>query len=102
MLKVMFFWILALAALAATLAAARGSNSDLRGTWRGESETVIVGEGNTHPSAAAAEEPEFRSVAFTLIVGKQEDRRFSGIFASARGGYRVVAVISRTRTIFFC
>ncbi len=94
------FWILVLAALTATVAAAQSSIPDLRGTWRGESETVMVGEGNTHHPAAAAEEPEFRSVAFTLIVDRQEGRRFSGIFSSPRGNYRVVAVISRAGTIF--
>ncbi len=94
------FQILTLAVLAASVAAAQTSIPDLRGTWKGESETVVVGGGNTHHPSAAAEEPDFRSVAFTLTIDKQEGRRLSGIFSSARGSYRVVAVISRTGTIF--
>jgi hypothetical protein len=97
----MLFRILALAALiAANAAAAQTSVPDLRGTWKGESETVVVGAGNTHHPATAAEEPELRSVAFTLTIDKQEGRRLSGIFSSPRGSYRVVAVVSRTGTIF--
>ncbi len=94
------FRSLAIAALTATVAAAQGSVSNLLGTWKGESETVMIGQGNTHHPAAAAEEPEFRSVGFALTVDKQEGRRFSAIFSSARGSYRVVGVISRTGTIF--
>ncbi len=75
-------------------------DSGLRGTWKGESETVVVGAGNTHHPGAAAEEPEFRSVGFSLTIDEQEGRRFSGIFSSARSSYRVVAVISRSGTIF--
>ena len=78
MSKVMLFRILALAALiAANAAAAQTSVPDLRGTWKGESETVVVGAGNTHHPATAAEEPELRSVAFTLTIDKQEGRRLS-------------------------
>lgn len=110
MSKVMLLRMLTLAALmaagvtaphAADVASAQTSIPDLRGTWKGESETVLLGAGNPHHHAAAAEEPEFRSVAFTLTVDKQEGRRFSGIFSSARGSYRMVAVISRTGTIFW-
>ncbi len=96
----MLFRVLALATFTATVAAAQSSIPDLRGTWKGASETVIVGEGNTHHPAATAEESELRSVAFTSIVDKKEGRRFSGIFSSPRGSYRVVAVVSRTGTIF--
>jgi hypothetical protein len=48
----------------------------------------------------AANEPELRSVAFTLTIDKQDGRRFSETFSSARGGSKVVAVISRSGTIF--
>jgi hypothetical protein len=72
MSKVMLFRILALAALMAPdVATAQTSVPDLRGTWTGESETVVVGGGNTHHPGAAAEEPEFRSVAFTLTIDKK-------------------------------
>ena len=46
------------------------------------------------------EEPELRSVPFTLTIDKQDGRRFSGTFSSARGGSKVVAVMSRSGTIF--
>ena len=49
---------------------------------------------------SAANEPELRSVAFTLTIDKQDGRRFSGTFSSPRGGSKVVAVISRSGTIF--
>jgi hypothetical protein len=40
-------------------------------------------------------EPQFRSVPFTLVVDKQDGRRFSGTFSSPRGSEKVVAVIAR-------
>jgi hypothetical protein len=40
-----------------------------------------------------------RSVPFTLVIDKQDGRRFSGIFSSARSSENVVAVISRNGTI---
>jgi hypothetical protein len=96
-----FSWVLAVAALtAATAAAAQNAVPDLRGTWKGESESIILGGGNAHHAMTAANEPELRSVAFTLTIDKQDGRRFSGTFSSARGGTKVVAVMSRSGTIF--
>jgi hypothetical protein len=40
------------------------------------------------------------SVSFTLTVDKQDGRRFSGTFSSARGSSKVIAVISRGGTIY--
>jgi hypothetical protein len=58
--------IVTLAALtAATLALAQAAIPDLRGTWKGESESIVLGAGNPHHSGTAAQEPEFRSVPFT-------------------------------------
>ena len=94
-------FILALAAITvATAAAAQNAIPDLRGTWKGESESIVLGGGNAHHDMTAANEPELRSVAFTLTIDKQDGRRFSGTFASARGGSKVVAVMSRSGTIF--
>jgi hypothetical protein len=93
--------IVTLAALtAATFALAQAAIPDLRGTWKGESESIILGAGNAHHSAAVAQEPELRSVAFTLTIDKQDGRRFSGTFSSARGGSKVVAVVSRSGSIY--
>jgi hypothetical protein len=77
-----------------------GRHPDLRGTWKGESESIVLGAGNPHHSGTAGQEPELRSVPFTLTIGKHEGRRFSGTFSSARGSSKVVAVVSRSGSIF--
>ena len=94
-------WIVRLAALTAvTAAAAETAIPDLRGTWKGESETIILGAGNPHHAATKPASPRLNSVAFTLTVKQQDGRRFSGTFSSARGSEAVIAVISRTGTIY--
>ena len=93
-------WIVPLATLAATtVAVAETAIPDVRGTWKGESETIILGAGNPH-HAATKPSPRLNSVAFTLTVNQQDGRRFSGTFSSARGKETVIAVISRTGTIY--
>jgi hypothetical protein len=84
----------------ATAAVAQNAPPDLRGTWKGDSESIVLGSGNAHHTATSASEPELRSVAFTLTVDKQDGRRFSVTFSSARGSSKVIAVISRGGTIF--
>jgi hypothetical protein len=92
---------LALAMLTAmSSAVAQNAIPDLRGTWKGDSESIVLGGGNAHHPVTAVSEPELRSVAFTLTIDKQDGRRFSGTFSSARGGSKVVAVMSRSGTIF--
>lgn len=92
------FALIALAAV--STAAAQSAVPDLRGTWKGESESIVLGGGNAHHAVTSASEPELRSVAFTLTIDKQDGRRFSGTFSSPRGGSKVVAVMSRGGTIF--
>ena len=92
------FALIALAAV--STAAAQSAVPDLRGTWKGESESIVLGGGNAHHAMTSASEPELRSVAFTLTIDKQDGRRFSGIFSSPCGGSKVVAVMSRGGTIF--
>src|SRR3984893_17799321 len=92
--------ILAFAMLAAMPAAAETAIPDLRGTWKGESESIVLGGGNPHHPATQANEPQLRSVPFTLTIDKQEGRRFSGTFSSPRSSETIVAVISRSGTIF--
>jgi hypothetical protein len=93
--------IVTLAALtAATLALAQAAIPDLRGTWKGESESIVLGAGNPHHSGTAAQEPELRSVPFTLTIDKQDGRRLSGTFSSALGSSKVVAVVSPQRLDF--
>ncbi len=72
---------------------------DLRGTWKGESESIILGGGNAHHAAPATPTPRLNSVPFTMIIDKQDGRRFSGKFTSASGSETVIGVISRSGTI---
>ena len=92
-----YAWILMLVALA-TPAAAETAIPDLRGTWTGESQSIVLGGTPHHPKQAG--EPRLTSVAFTLVIDKQDGRRFSGTFSSARHSETVIAVISRSGTIF--
>jgi hypothetical protein len=91
--------IVTLAVLAATPAAAQTAIPDVRGTWKGESESIVLGGGNPHHTPGQPNAPQLRGVAFTLTVDKQDGRRFSGTFASARSTEQVIAVISRNGTI---
>ena len=59
-----FALIAALAVLAAAPAAAQSTVADLRGTWKGESESVVYGGGNPHHRAAKGAEPASRQRAF--------------------------------------
>jgi hypothetical protein len=101
MSKLACLFTFALPLLLSTIpAAAQSAIPDLRGTWKGESESVVLNAGNPHHPPAQSNEPELRSVAFTLVVDKQEGRRFSGTFSSARSSEKVIAVVSRNGTIF--
>jgi hypothetical protein len=80
-------------------ATAQTAVADFRGTWKGESESVVLGGGNSHHPKATAQEPQFRGVPFTLVIDKQDGRRFSGTFSSSRSSEKVVAVLSRNGTI---
>src|ERR1700704_1141794 len=93
-------WIVTFVALAAAPAAAESAIPDLRGTWKGESESIVMGAGNAHHSAAPSAGPRLNSIAFTMTVDKQDGRRFSGAFTSARGNDPIIAVISRTGSIY--
>jgi hypothetical protein len=92
-------WILMIALFAALPAAAETAIPDLRGTWKGESESIVLGGGNPHHPPAQPKAPELRSVPFTLTVDKQDGRRFSGTFSSPRSSEQVIAVVSRSGAI---
>jgi hypothetical protein len=83
----------------ASPATAQTAIPDLRGTWKGESESVVLGGTHPHHPATQAPEPRFTSVPFTLVIDKQNGRRFSGMFSSARGSEPLIAVIARNGTI---
>jgi hypothetical protein len=92
-------WIFIMLVLAIAVPAAAQTIPDLRGTWKGESETIVLGGGNPHHPPGQPSEPQMRSVPFTLTVDKQEGRRFSGTFTSPRSSEKVIAVISRNGAI---
>ena len=94
-----FLCIVALATLAAVPAAAQSAFPDLRGTWKGESESIVLGAEHPHHPATQSNAPELRSVSFALIIDKQDGRRFSGTFSSARRTAQVIGVVSRSGTI---
>ena len=83
----------------ATCVLAQSSVPDLTGTWKGTSESVVLGGGNTHHSKGSDQSAEMRQVPFTLVVDKQDGRRFAGTFSSPRSSEKVVAVISRNGAI---
>jgi len=93
-------WIILLAALATVHATAETAIPDLRGTWTGESESVVLGRGNPHHGGKRSAEPRLSSVKFTMTIDKQDGRRFSGKFSSARGSEKVIAVVSRSGAIY--
>jgi hypothetical protein len=92
-------WIVMLTAVAVTPAAAQTAIPDLRGIWKGDSESIVLGGGNPHHSPGQLNEPELRSQPFTLTIDKQDGRRISGTFASPRSTEQVIAVISKTGAI---
>ena len=94
-----FAWIVTLATLAAAPSAAQTAIPDFRGIWKGESESIVLDGGNTHHLPTQANEPQLRSLPFTLTIDKQDGRRFSGTFSSPRSSERVIAVISRSGAI---
>jgi hypothetical protein len=99
-------WIVTLAAALAAApaalcapAAADTQMPEMRGTWKGDSHSVVLGGGPHHPDTKS-DEPRFTSVPFTLVVDKQDGRRFFGTFSSAQHSETVVAVFSRAGSIF--
>ena len=71
---------------------------DLRGTWKGESESIVAGTGNPHHPGSSA--VRLGSVSFTLTIDNQDGRRISGKFSSSRQTEQIIGVISRDGRIF--
>ena len=99
-------WIVTLVGLIGTpvlaQTPAQGSIPDLRGTRKGESESVVFGAG-AHPhhgSGQRESETRFTSQTFTMTIDKQDGRRFAGTFSSQRSTETVIGVVSRSGTIF--
>ena len=93
-------WIIALTALVVPPAVAQNAFPDLRGTWKGDSESIVWGNGNAHYPPSQQADPRLTSIPFTFTIDKQEGRRLSGTFSSPKSTEAVIGVISRTGTIF--
>ena len=94
-------WALILATFTTSPSAvAQTEIPDLRGTWKGDSESIVMGSGNPHHAAPHSAAPRLSTIAFTMTVDKQDGRRFSGVFSSARGNDTFIGVISRRGTSF--
>jgi hypothetical protein len=94
-------WTVMLATLAiGPSAAAQTAIPDLRGTWKGDSESIVRGSGNPHHAGPRSAALRLNSIAFTLTVDKQDGRRFSGTFSSVRGNDPLIGVISRSGAIY--
>ncbi len=65
-------WIAFFAMFVAAPAAAQTAIPDLRGTWKGESESIILGAGNPHHAATPSDQPRLNKVAFTVTIDKQD------------------------------
>lgn len=89
----------ALAALVSIPASAHSAFQNLVGTWKGDSESIVLSGGNTH-HPGKSREPRMSNVPFTLVIDKQDGRRFSGTFSSAKHKETVIAVVSRAGAIY--
>lgn len=87
-----------LAALATTSAGAQDF-PNLVGTWKGDSQSIVLAGGNEHHPGKAPS-PRMSSVPFTLVIDQQDGRRFSGTFASAKHKEPVIAVMSRNNSFY--
>ena len=94
-------WIFTLATLVALPAFAQSAFPDLRGTWKGQSESIISGTANPHQDGTPGSPPRYSSVPFTYVIDKQAGRRFSGTFSSPKQTESVIGVISKTGEIDF-
>ena len=65
-------WIVALVVLAATPAAAESAIPDLRGTWKGDSESIVIGPGASFCRSGA------RAAAQHYCVHDDGDNRMAG------------------------
>ena len=84
-------WIIMLAALAAVPADAQTTIPDLPGTWNGESESIVLGGGNSHHPATSGGRtaPDQRSIHLDhRQAGRPPLLRHVLVGAGQRGGHR--------------
>jgi len=77
------------------LAAAQeaGSLPDLRGTWKGTNEGVVLGGGTHYPGEASPSGHRVVRAEFTMTIAGQEGRAFWGEVSSKDGTERIAGVI---------
>jgi len=92
-------WIVMLAALAAAPAVAQTPVPDLRGTWKGDSQSIVADTGNPHHPGSPQSGPRLNSTPFTLTIDKQDGRRFSGMFSSPRSTESLIGVLTQNGTV---
>ena len=66
---------------------------DLRGSWSGTSAAVAAGE-LVHSESTPLGEPKFASVAWTIVIERQDGRRLIGKRMSARATESLIGVLS--------
>ena len=93
-------WMSLVVALAAVPAIAETAIPDMKGTWTGDSESIVLGRGNEHHAGPRSNKPRLSMIQFTMTIDMQDGRRFSGTFSSAKHSEQVIAVISRAGTIY--
>jgi hypothetical protein len=89
-----------LVALAALVSPASAQDfPNLVGTWKGDSQSIVLAGGNDHHPGKTPS-PRLSSVPFTMVIDKQDGRRFSGTFSSAKHKEPVIAVMSRNNAFY--
>ena len=73
---------IAVAGLTSTLAVAQ-TQSNMLGTWKGISNSAVMGSGHFHPTEAGKEKAvRFRNVEYVMVIDKEEGRNFVGFIGA--------------------
>jgi hypothetical protein len=73
---------IAVAGLTSTLAVAQ-TQSNMLGTWKGVSNSAVMGSGHFHPTEAGKEKAvRFRNVEYVMVIDKEEGRNFVGFIGA--------------------
>ena len=96
-------WRLGLAcglALGASLAWAEDF-PDLKGTWKGTNEAVVLGQGAHHPNPGGQAGPRTTNTDFTVTFAGQDGRRFWGTIASPTATEPLLGVFASDRQTLY-
>jgi hypothetical protein len=84
-------WVVIALFAPATGAFAQSDVPDLKGSWSGTAEIVILSEVAEHVAPSA--QPSFPSLRFTITIEQQEGRGFAGSLASERASDPLIGMI---------